>query len=543
MSPIPLAPTLAARYDRSLRYARGKTLPPDTPQPRPTACWPPENIACLARYRVWLLEGGTSAYTTDIIYLPMAGHVLGLALKPFDQLDLETDLPPALDYIHAKQLSTMWNKLCRIALARFHRFLLHERGQVEVKARPYDPEPNTDGLPAWLVQELHNYQLLQQRNWRPARLQENIRRFWSGHLRVWRFLVDEKGVRELREVKRQMLFDFMDMRLALGKAVTGINAEVRVFHTFLLFLREQGVAVPQALLNLPGLTPPERLPRFLTDDQVRLLRDDLETRVTQAQNAAHKRDALLDRAAFYLLWQGGLRVGEVEELRLEDLDFGQRKVMVRQSKGLKDRAVYLTHTALAALQAYLERRGPGPTDHVFFYRNQPLCKGLLHARMKAAGLRVGVHVYPHRLRHTCATQLLNAGCRVTSLQKFLGHKSLQTTMGYAKVHDRTVADDYFAAMEVVEQRLDVSPPEEETPVEPMTEPERQVLLVIADQLAEPELSQELRLVLAAQIRQVLTGIGLGLKGEGEENDFGKRQRPNSRWAARPPPSSGGGIPV
>jgi hypothetical protein len=89
-------------------------------------------------------------------------------------------------------------------------------------------------------------------------------------------------------------------------------------------------------------------------------------------------------------------------------------------------------------------------------------------------------------------------------------------MIYAKVHDRTVADDYFAAMEVVEQRLDVSasdeasplnprgaPPEEETPAEPVSETERGQLLVIAEQLAEPELSPEVRLALVTQLLLVL----------------------------------------
>src|SRR5919108_6244935 len=102
-------------------------------------------------------------------------------------------------------------------------------------------------------------------------------------------------------------------------------------------------------------------------------------------------------------------------------------------------------------------RGPGPTEHVFLYRNQPLCKDLVPARIKTAGQRAGVKVYPHRLRHTAATQLLNAGCRVTSIQKFLGHKELSTTMVYARVHDQTVAEDYFAAMERVEQRLEIVP--------------------------------------------------------------------------------------
>jgi len=53
--------------------------------------------------------------------------------------------------------------------------------------------------------------------------------------------------------------------------------------------------------------------------------------VTTARSAAQQRDALLDRAAFYLMWHGGLRLGEVEELRLEDLDLPNRKLMVRQA--------------------------------------------------------------------------------------------------------------------------------------------------------------------------------------------------------------------
>ncbi len=102
-------------------------------------------------------------------------------------------------------------------------------------------------------------------------------------------------------------------------------------------------------------------------------------------------------------------------------------------------------------------RGAGSGDHVFLYRNAPLKKDLVHARIKSAGERVGVKVYPHRLRHTCATQLLNAGCRVTSIQRFLGHKELGTTMIYARALDQTVADDYFKAMEKVEQELALPP--------------------------------------------------------------------------------------
>ncbi len=118
----------------------------------------------------------------------------------------------------------------------------------------------------------------------------------------------------------------------------------------------------------------------------------------------------------------------------------------------------------------------------------------------------GVKVYPHRLRHTCATQLLNAGCRVTSIQKFLGHKRLNSTMIYARVHDRTVAEDYYSAMARVEQRLDIAPPvtaEEDKGGEPLNDGEREQILDLAGQLAEPELSLDVRLSLVECLRQLM----------------------------------------
>jgi integrase len=93
------------------------------------------------------------------------------------------------------------------------------------------------------------------------------------------------------------------------------------------------------------------------------------------------------------------------------------------------------------------------SDHIFLYRNALLMKNFIRKQLKVAREQVGVKVYPHRLRHTCATQLLNVGSRVTSIQRFLGHGDLASTMIYA--HVQTVADDYFAAMQRVEQRVQI----------------------------------------------------------------------------------------
>ena len=395
--------------------------------------------------------------------------------------------------------------MTRNAVTKFRTFLRQERGCADVALKPPNLERYCAGLPVWLVEQLARYQHLQQANWRPARVNQRIARFWNTHTRPWRWLFEHYSITDLPGIKRRHVLDYVDARLAARSATSSVNQELCAFRAFLLHLQDEGYRVPQALLRIRGLREPDRLPRFLTDEQVGALRDDLERRVVEARTPVQRRNALLDRAAFYVLWQGGLRLGEVEELRLEDLDISapldaglqDRRLVVRQGKGRRDRTVYLTDTAVQALQAYLAARGMGPGSHVFLYHNRPVRHNLIRDRIKAAGRRVGVPATPHRLRHTFATQLLNAGCRVTTIQRLLGHRRLNSTMLYARVHDRTVAQDYYTAMAQVESRM--------TATEAEVHDERSLLLALLDRLAEPRLELEERLRLVSQVRRVVEG--------------------------------------
>jgi hypothetical protein len=106
-----------------------------------------------------------------------------------------------------------WQRACRLGLEKFKRFLRLERGLGEIrKAKPFDVAAHTQGLPVWVVTELERYQRLQQRNWRPARLGENMRGFWSKYGQLWRFLCQERGVQQLADLKRHHILDFMDKR-------------------------------------------------------------------------------------------------------------------------------------------------------------------------------------------------------------------------------------------------------------------------------------------------------------------------------------------
>ena len=497
--------TMRERYDQALEYGHDKQLPPDTPYPKPTNDWPPENVALLERYGDWLAGGGASEAVIRTIYIPMAGHVLGLFLKPHAQLDLDQDLEPGYAFVVAKGGGAD---------------LAQELPQCPGSLPPLPPERARPARAQAQAVRCHASRRKacltgSSLNWNATSTSSSA----TGARPGWRRTSAASGaatcgcgvscassaaVKEIPDLRRVYLYDYADYRLEVGNAVTTINADLRDFHGFMAFLQEQGYAIPQSLLRVHGLKPPDRLPQFLSDEQVRLIRDDFERQVVEAKFASKQREALLIRAAFYLLWQGGLRKGEVEELRLEDLDLAGRKLTVRQSKGLKDRTVFLTDTVVKALTDYLALRGVGPTDHVFLYRNQPLNKDLVHGRLKLAGEKIGVNLHAHRLRHTCATQLLNAGCPVTSIQKFLGHKKLNTTMIYARVHDKTVEEDYFAAMARVEQRLKL-PGTPGVPAEPVNPEQREQLLGVAQKLEEPELGYAARLELATVIRVLLGG--------------------------------------
>ena len=459
-------------YTAILKNSRKSKLPPDYPQPQPPEMWPAENVSLLERYLLWLHADNAGPSSIHHYYLPTAGHVLGYHLEHHSKLDisagsmqaLEAGLKRVMDYFQAKQLSDRWLIMGQHALHRFRRFLHQERGYAQLPPA-LNPQPNLGayqvGLPDWLISQLRQYQQIRQANWRPSRLHRAIINFWRCHSQLWRWLFAQGEITGLSHITRQHIFTFIDERLAKNYNVSSINLEVRAFQATLRFLQERDYEIPQALLRRFSLREPDTLPRFLTDEQVGKLQTEIEQCVPEASTPARQRNALLDRAIFYLLWQGGLRASEVEDLQLTDLNtsassaqaLSQQQLIIRGGKGQKDRTIYLTESACTALTAYLTQRGSSDYNHVFLYRHRPLSKDLARNRIKAAGKRAGVKVTPHQLRHTYGTQLVNAGCPITTIQALMGHKRLSTTLVYTQIHNRTVADDYYAAMDKVEKGL------------------------------------------------------------------------------------------
>jgi hypothetical protein len=135
-----------------------------------------------------------------------------------------------------------------------------------------------------------------------------------------------------------------------------------------------------------------------------------------------------------------------------------------------------------------------------------------------------VKVTPHQLRHTYATQLVNAGCRITTLQALMGHRHLNTTLTYARVHNRTVAEDYYTAMAVVEKRLALPTnrpfkPTEENGKEPNQNayPARQMLAMVETLQAEPLTESQRHIV--TKLHSSLAALTESLSLNGTHNEF------------------------
>jgi integrase/recombinase XerD len=215
--------------------------------------------------------------------------------------------------------------------------------------------------------------------------------------------------------------------------------------SFFIFLRDQGV-LAQSPIQLPRhqVLVPMRRPRPMAEAEVVAF-----FRVI---------DTLQDRTMFLFMLRCGLRVSEVSGLPWSAIDLGQGTLRVDNSKGQVDRVVYLSPDVATALRQWQPLQAAAGR-YVFPSRmarrgGLPLGARQIRNRMtrylKLAG--IPKRYSPHSLRHTFATQLLNAGASLEVVKELMGHRSLQMTLRYTQLYDRTKRTQYDQAMAQVEQR-------------------------------------------------------------------------------------------
>ena len=222
---------------------------------------------------------------------------------------------------------------------------------------------------------------------------------------------------------------------------------IRQFYVYLSY--EEQVISANPVKEGYSLRMPKPLPKSLTEEQ-------LDTLFSLVSN---KRD----RAMFMLMLRCGLRVAEVANLTIDAIDWRRRRIYVYHGKGGKDRVVYISDDTYAALVAYVKQRLGCRVKKIFLvekgvYKGKPISIRGIRKRIEYYSKKSGVNVSCHQLRHTMATQLLNADADLVTIQDLLGHTRIKTTQRYCRVCNLKVQRDYFKAMEVVMRRSRGAPP-------------------------------------------------------------------------------------
>jgi len=417
----------------------------------PFGQWLPANHGFYSSFRRWLKEGGYSRRSLKV-YSAGARVVLGFLDKPYWLIALPQDLERARQHL-SDTYAPSTRELYAKGVAKLEAYL-HLRCR---RPKPvYEPNwaHHVGPLPEWLADDVRAFVAHRQRSWVPERRRKATNSLLS-HLTLYlRWAAQTTTLSTLADLTPVLWFDYLDQRLASGISPVTLNGQLTELHHLLHFLAEQGRSVSKRMLKVEGLPEPRRLPRDVPLSHVRQILAAVEE-AAASSHARERRRGVMDRAWVHLMLHCGLRTCEVRRLNLADVDLEGPRVRIDQSKGLQDRLVPLSRATADALTTYLPARDPTDTDYVFLCRHEPLSPTYCWARLRTYGERCGVKVTPHQLRHTCATLLLNAGAPILTVQAILGHRHIDTTLGYARLYDGTVAAHYSAAMEDVERSLTV----------------------------------------------------------------------------------------
>ena len=205
---------------------------------------------------------------------------------------------------------------------------------------------------------------------------------------------------------------------------------------------------PILSFDLPKLDEP--LPKFLDDEQA------------AAFMAAAKRLDPLRRLVVEMLARTGMRVGEFCALASDAVTvLGDETVWLRVPVGKlhNDRYIPLHPVLIELLEAWRAHAQPGPSEWLITNtKGRPLDRHSVSRTVARCARVAGLgHVHPHQLRHTLATQAVNRGMSLEAIAALLGHKSPRMTMVYARIADRTVADQYYNVADAVEALYDANP--------------------------------------------------------------------------------------
>jgi integrase/recombinase XerD len=250
------------------------------------------------------------------------------------------------------------------------------------------------------------------------------------------------GKNDLEEIERTDIEGFVENEQDRGLKLSTVKTRLAIVKAFLRFMADKGLIGEEVLPWKLKIKLPETLPRAMDPEDV--------DRLLAAPGSER------DRAMIVLLLRTGMRIGELLNTRMVDVNMTERKILIYEAqKNHLGRVVYFSDDAKAALEKWLEKRDK--RQEILFYGaggkilSYPAARMMFVKYTDRAGLSHKGYTL-HSLRHTYATDLLNARMPLEVLEKLLGHRSLDVTRRYARLKDKTKEEEYFKAMEIIERR-------------------------------------------------------------------------------------------
>lgn len=243
--------------------------------------------------------------------------------------------------------------------------------------------------------------------------------------------LERKGISAPEGISRDAVLDYLNQLKGAGTSARSRARKLSALRGFHRFLVRENYSDrdPTALIESPRSLQP--LPRLLSAEQVERL-----LQAPQGEKPAVKRD----RAMLEILYATGMRVSELVSLQLTDLkqDIG---CLMAFGKGGKQRLIPLGEVALENLQDYLQNgrakllNGRASNDLFLNQRGTRISRQGFWKNLKQYGIKAGItqNIYPHMLRHSFATHLLENGADLRSVQTLLGHADISTTQIYTHV--------------------------------------------------------------------------------------------------------------
>jgi site-specific recombinase XerD len=286
-------------------------------------------------------------------------------------------------------------------------------------------------------EQVHEYLMdLYRRNCRPNTIRSRF-----ATILVFLQYLKAKGRNLLELVCREDLCAFIEQEQDRGLKPASVRCCIDALYAFIGFWVNREVLSPDLLKRKLHVKVPDSLPRAIDPEDIRGLLAVIR----------HPRD----RAMVLVLLRTGLRIGELLNTTLSDVNFSEKRIEIFETqKNRVGRVVYLAEDACQALEHWLKVRRR-KTELIFSGQGgRPLSYEVARSRfvmlLEKAGL--GDKGYTlHCLRHTFASELLNAGMRLECLQQLLGHSSVEMTRRYARLTDVTRKEEYFQAMAKIEK--------------------------------------------------------------------------------------------